>query len=573
MMRLALPLVMLWWLPGMAAAQNPDGTPMTSRVAAQPPAMSLAVIDFRNASRDTNDALLSEGLAEELTVRLGQVSRLTVASRTAVRRLRGADTLAVPDIGRSLRVAYLVTGSLRRSGQRVRVSVELLRTSNGAQLWSSQYDRSDQDLLAIQEAIAIEVASGVAGRLLPAERAALAGRPTRVREAYDAYLLGRAQFVRGWSNERAIETIRLFQRAVDLDPRYADAWAMLARAHVRQIMASVDRSAERVALVRGAVERAVSLEPGSAVVQTALGNYYFYGEKDYEAALRAYSAALALNPRDTEVQNAIANVARRQGRWDLSQESRAQTIREDPGSGLAYANRADTWILLRRFTDARSDVQHALALYGDSIYPAASLVELALATGETPDPRAVALLRRRSSDLIQVANIGMGLWRALPALYDALDGVPAPATAEARLHYYAAKAELLVLRRSPEAAATLDSARAIGEALARRSPDDDVIHAQLARTYTLLRRCDDALRSAQRAVELLPVSRDTYLGPDRLLIQAQTNAQCQQPDRALDLVEQLLAMPSRLTVGWLRVDPIWAPLRGHPRFERLIAAN
>ena len=540
---------------------------------AGPPATSVAVLDFQNVSRDTADAYLSEGLAEELTVRLGQVARLTIASRAAVRRLRGVDTLPVPHIGRSLHVSYLVTGSVRRSGTRLRVSAELLRASDGAQVWTSQYDRSDRELLGIEEAIAIEVASGVVGRLLPAERATLAERPTRSMEAYEAYLRGRVLYQHGISRERAAETIRLFERAVALDPRFADAWSMLSRSHGRYYVASIDRSAERLAQIRSAAERAVALAPAAASSQLALGYYHYWAGRDYEAALRAFSAALAAQPNDVEVHNAIANVARRQGRWDLSQESRAHSIRLDPTNVLAWGNRADSWIMMRRFEEARADIQRALPLVTDSVFIHHLLLELALATGDVPDAGVVAALRRRAGDLTQLMNQGQGLWRATPRLHDALDSVPPPATAEARLSHYSVRADLLALRRSPEAPAVLDSARSIGEELVQRNPNDDIVRTQLATTYARLGRCDEARGSAQRAVELLPVSRDAMLGPDRLLVLAQVEAICGGSERAVDLIEQLLAIPSRLTIPWLRADPVWAALRGNPRFDRLTAAN
>ena len=170
----------------LSALQCPDGSPPPCRVAradAGPkpgvPPNSVAVLYFDNLSRDTADAYMADGLTEELIGRLGQVERLTVKSRFAVRRFRGTTTEDPATVGRALGVAHLVTGSIRRSGNRVRVTVELMRVAGGDREWGEQYDRTEADLLVIQEEIARRVATAVAGRLLPTERARLAVRPTR----------------------------------------------------------------------------------------------------------------------------------------------------------------------------------------------------------------------------------------------------------------------------------------------------------------------------------------------------------------------------------------------------------
>jgi len=555
--------------------QCPDGSPAPCRGlrSSAPSPMSVAVLDFTSLSRDTADAFLGEGLAEELTSRLGQVGRLMVASRTTVRRLQGAASMPVPQIGRSLNVAHIVTGSVRRSGQRLRVTVELLRAASGAQLWTRQFDRSDTDLLTIQEEIATEVAGAVAGRLLPAERSTLVARPTTSLQAYEAFLRGRVLYHRGWALERGYQVIRLFERAVELDPAFADAWALLSRAHARLHQIGVDRTPERAALARAAAERAVELAPSSPLGLTSMGYYHYWIGRDYDAALRLFSAALASQPNDIDVHNAIAYVTRRQGRWDLSQESRTHAMRIDPANGLLAVNRADSWTMLRRFTEARADLQRALPLVSDSLYAYFSMLELALASGEAPDAQAVEYLRGRGRELPQLLMVGTSVLRAIPGLHGVLDSVAPPASPDARLAFLTVLADLRLLRGMPDARAVLDSARALGEVLVRRSPEDDAFHAQLALTYARLGRCAEALRGAERAATLLPPSRDAYVGPDRLMVQAQVAAICGERDRSVALIEELLRMPSFLTPPILRMDPIWTPLRGHGGFERLVNGN
>ena len=204
-------------------AQFPDGTPPPC--ASSPPSLTtIAVLDFANLSGDTAATYIVDGLADEIATRLGQLRRLTVTSRAAVRHLPNTATMSVLNIGRALSVAYLLTGSVRRGGDRLRVSVELLRARTGVQVWTEQFDRSDADLLSIEADIATAVASAIAGHLLPRERTALSASPTRNPEAYDAYLRGPALRGSGTAetDRRAVE---MLERAIELDSTFALAWA------------------------------------------------------------------------------------------------------------------------------------------------------------------------------------------------------------------------------------------------------------------------------------------------------------------------------------------------------------
>ncbi len=217
---------------GVLKGQCPDGTPPPCAAPApraRPGENSLAVLYFDNVSRDSDDVYLADGLTEELISRLGEVPRLAVKSRFVSRRFRGRTITDPAAMGREAGAAYLVTGSVRRAGNRVRVTAELVRTATGDRVWGATLDQESSDVLAIEEQIAQEVATGVAGRLLPAERATLARRPTRVPEAYDLYLQGLhwQQVVSEAGQRRAVE---LYTRAIARDSQFALAYAGLAEA-------------------------------------------------------------------------------------------------------------------------------------------------------------------------------------------------------------------------------------------------------------------------------------------------------------------------------------------------------
>ena len=561
--------------------QCADGSPPPCRAAraAGAPPMSVAVLDFENIAHDTADAYLSEGLAEELTVRLGQVQRMTVASRAAVHRLRGADQMPIPQIGRALNVAYLVNGSVRRSGQHLRVAVELLRAANGAQVWADQYDRSDQDLLAIQEAVATAVATAVAGRLAPAERTRLAQRPTASSEAYDAYLHARVLFD-GGVPEQQRSAVLLFQRAIALDSSFAAAWAGLSRLNSSMFWFYIDRSAERLALARSAADHAVALAPNAAETNVALGYYYYWGSRDYGRALQAFSAALVAQPRSADVHSALANVARRQGSWDQSLSSRSRAIDLDPENRIELTERGLTYHVMRRFDEAAADYRHAMQPPADYIYAFMFSASLAAQHFGTLDSARdeVTFLAAHPEDFAERSFHDEGavlpVWRmAGPHQASILGAVVGP-TPEARsLHYLVIGEVQATLGHQEAARVAFDSVRAIVGGLLERRPDDDGFHGQLALALAGLGRCDEALAEGQRSTQLLPVSADALTGPQRLQDLVEVEVRCGRTEQALDHLAYLVTIPSFITPALLRADPVFAPLKGNPRFERMAAGT
>ncbi len=542
--------------------------------------MSVAVLDFENLSRDTGDTYLSQGLAEELTSRLGQVSRLTVASRAAVRRLRDATAMPLSDVGRALNVSYLVNGSVRRSGSRLRVTVELTRASTGAQEWTSQYDRSESDLLAIQEAVATAVAQGVAGRLLPAERSTLAARATRNPEAHAAYLRGRVLAVSAQTAAQQLDAAAAFSRAIALDSSYAEAWSALSQIHAVMFWNYYDRSEERLAQARSTAERAAALAPDAATSHIALGYYHYWGKRDYPRAIQEFSAALAAEPNNADVHSALANVERRQGSWERSLVSRTRSLEIDPGNPLEVEERVLTFTLLRRFEEAERDIERAMALPGTR-----SLVHAYAVLGRLSQPGTPGRAEAGAANLMDHAGeiltaslkdpgILLPVFRTSALLQAAILRLSPPSSIDGRAAFFMGLGQVFdVQGRRAESHAAYDSLRAVVIQMLARRPDDDGFHATLATAYAGLGRCDDALREGQRATEMLPVSADAIAGPDRLRSLAEIELMCGRPEQAIDRLAYLLTIPSTITPALLRADPVYAPLRGNPRFERLVAGR
>jgi TolB-like protein/Flp pilus assembly protein TadD len=301
----------------VALVQCPDGTPPPCRTAARPAAPAantVAVLYFENQSRDTADAYLAVGLTEAIISKLGDMPRLTVKSRYLVRRYQGAAQADPTEIGRSLGVTYIVTGGVQRAGNRLRVTAEMARASNGNRVWGQQYERGDGDVFAIQEDIARGVATGVAGTLLPAERTALAARPTRNNEAYDHLLRG--DVLLGQRTPATVKrAIGEYEAAVRIDPRMTAAWARIGTAEALRLdwgWGDGPPLPDSV-LRRGldAVQRAMALDSFSSDAWLAKGYLdQFAHQRDFAGAEAAIRRAVALNPRNAEAWQQLGDLLR-----------------------------------------------------------------------------------------------------------------------------------------------------------------------------------------------------------------------------------------------------------------------
>jgi adenylate cyclase len=383
---------------------------------------SVAVLYFENLSRDTSDAYLADGLTEEITSRLGDVRRLEVKSRNAVRPFRGEAASDPAAVGRRLRVRYLVEGSVRRGGARVRVSARLIRADNGFRVWGADFDRSTEDLLALQEEIAGEVARNIAGRLLPEERARLAARPTTNADAYDHFLRGN-YYLAFRSPGQAVRAAEEYDAAIRLDPAFSAALArsslnyalvldwgwpfpvlsrdsLIARSAVAAARAvrldstSADawtaeayaRSFEHPLTYQGvleAIERAVALDPRNAEAWHQYG-WFLYVLGRTNDAVAALQRALALEPARAISCEHIARALRDDRRYGEARRWIDSAIVLDPAQSFHYLVRTTVLVSLGDTAGARRDAEASARLGGD--YPfwgAVARAYVAVAVGDT----------------------------------------------------------------------------------------------------------------------------------------------------------------------------------------------
>jgi TolB-like protein/Tfp pilus assembly protein PilF len=449
MIRVAL-LLAIVSLRSVLVAQCPDGTPppCAGAAPAQParPAItpnSVAVLYFENLSRDSADAHLSDGLTEEVTSRLGDLAQLQVKrpNRAALRRLQ--DT--VPDltsVAAVLRVRYLVEGSLRREGTRVRVSARLIRGSDGFRVWGADYNRSTSDLLALQEEIAREVATGIAGRLAPADRVTLAGRPTRNPRAYEHFLRGN-YYIAQREPRLAVRAIDEYEAALQLDPGFARARARLAYCYwsflnftwehqglpaesllargfravdgaLRQDSSSSDAWMMRGSLlairnprsyegVRAAFERALAIDSGNAEAHHLFALELRYAGED-SAAIAEYHRALAIESGRAVSLQGVGSVLFAMRQYAAAKQWFDSTLAVDPGYYLGYLRRSRARLQLGDTEEARRDAETALRLGAGNQLAAAVLVMAEARAGDTVAAR--ARLERVLDDMRLLNRLG-----------------------------------------------------------------------------------------------------------------------------------------------------------------------
>jgi TolB-like protein len=352
----AVVLALLVWPWVRAVAQCPDGAPPPCRVARSaavtaPPANSVAVLYFDNLSRDTADAFLADGLSEELIVRLSQVRRLEVKSRFESQRLRDRAPADPRVLGRSLRAAYLVTGSLQQAGQQVRLRVSLVRTADGANVWGEVYDRTGGNILQIQSDIAREVAGAITGQLLPAERVTLSRRPTEDPIAYQLYL--RAVGAAKSTSEAGLRSaLALLDQAIARDSAFAGAWAEKAFVWTWLADGYIEgRLGYRES--RAAAERALLLDSTNALALALLAQTYIALDVDYSRAEPLVRRALALNPRLPDGYLLVSAASMVAGRLDASIEEARQGWEADTLSAQPAV--VYLWTLLMVGRDAAYD--------------------------------------------------------------------------------------------------------------------------------------------------------------------------------------------------------------------------
>ncbi len=539
----------------------------------------IAVLPFENLSDDKEHAYFADGVQDELLSNLSKIKDLKVISRTSVMQYKAGIMRNLKDIAQQLGVSNVVEGSVRRSGNHVRVSVQLIDAQTDRHIWVQNYDRTLADSLALQGDLATEIAAGVGATLSPQEKERVKAKPTNNPAAYDAYLRGRAFAASSPYDKSNMEgAIQSYQEAVRLDPSFALAWAYLSCKQSESYWRGYDSSPERLATAKDAAERALALDPNLPETHLALGYYRYYGERDFTGALAEFQQAEQSLPNNADVIEAIAVVQRRLGHWDEAIAGLRRAIELDPRDINDYHTLAITYMSLRRFPEALATADRILAWEPE--YGPALFVKLGVfwATG---DLQAVEALLANPGISPQERG-GQALFqRRYAAAIEILSSAVAAKTKRGE----PSDDEKLLLGLSQQRAGDVAAARAtyekaaqdIQRELEKVAPGPPAVassHAALGWAQAGLGKAASAIAEGQKAMAIYPTSKDPLEGPSVEEGMANIYALLGDADHAIPILQRLLQIPGGrppLTPALLRLDPIWDQIRNDPRFQELAA--
>jgi TolB-like protein/Flp pilus assembly protein TadD len=576
----ALIALVVFVLPKLRSPDSENGAAKEAasvRESASPERKMIVVLPFENLGA-AEDAYFAAGMTEEFTSRLARVSGIGVISRTsAVQYDRAGKTMK--QIGEDLGVDFVLEGTVRwdrREGgaSRVRVTPQLIRVADDTHVWSDTYDRDIDDLFSVQSEIATNVVSSLGVTLLEPERDAIGAQPTQNLEAYQAFVRG-TEYARENSIEAIRLSIKMFERAVELDSSFALAWAGLSQANSRIYHFGFDRTEERIQQARAANDRAFALAPGLPEAEISEGYYHYWIHRDFPAALAAFARAEKLLPNNSDVIEGIAFTWRRQGRFEESIAKLEEALELKPNDVFILGHIGESYLYLHRYKEAAAYVDRTLAARPDWLYPYVWKARILVQQDQLD--AAHALLDRAPMDL-EGGAILLALridlcQRNLDRARETLAKFPGDVF-EDQWNYLPKDMLLGVVQTLAGDAEggrrLLESARAHLERELATRPDDHRMHSSLGNILARLGEKEAAIREGKRGVELFPTSKDAMIGPARLVDLAGIYTITGETAAALDLLEQVAMIPTESLFA-LRLDPRWDALRGEPRFQRILA--
>jgi TolB-like protein len=542
----------------------------------------LAVLPFENLGAPEDD-YFADGIADEVRGKLTSLPGLQVIARGSSTPYK--KTTKTPNqIAKELNVSYLLTGTLRwekvGGGSRVHVTPELVDVTHPdapTSKWQQPFDAALTDVFQVQSDIATRVAQALGVALGAGEEKRLSERPTENLDAYDAFLRGEeaSKGLAAADPPSLRRAIAHYDQAVALDPRFAQAWAQLSRAHSFHHANSVPTPAEREQ-ARAAAERALALAPGLPAAHLALGDYYEATLGDWLRAAEQYALGRQKAPRDADLLVGTALVQQRIGQWEEGLASLRQAQAVDPRSALTARRLGRTLLLLRHYAESREITDRGLALAPQSLGILETKVILSLTQGDLAGARSVLRAAPREADptalVAYLATYNHLTWVLDEEQQTLLLRLPPAAFGDDRLAWGISLAQTASLRGDAgKARPYAEAARAAAEAQLRDAPEDANRHVLLGLALAFLGHKAEAVREGERGVALVPVAKDAYDGPYYQHQLARIYILVGEHEKALDQLEPLHKIPYILSPGWLKIDPNFDPLRKNPRFQKLVA--
>jgi serine/threonine-protein kinase len=553
-------------------------------VASLQPEKSIAVLPLENLSEEKENAFFADGVHGEVLSNLAKIKELKVISRASTMQYKSGVARNLHKIGQQLGVAHLVEGSVQRVGNRVRVNAQLIDARTDRHLWGETYDRNLSDVFAIQSEIAKAIADQLQAKLSQSEKSEIDRPPTVDLTAFDLY--ARAQNLL-LTNLSSITRTRLLQaadqlnQAVTRDPSFFQAYCQLARAHGLLYFLGFDHTPARLALVEAAVQTAFRLRPDAGEAHLARAETLYRGYEDYDGALAELEVAGQTVPNNAQLFALKGFIQRRQRHWEESTRNLERAIELDPRNFFLLQQIAISYGLLRRYTDEQSVLRRFLDIEPDDVNTkvAIAAVEFHRKADTAPLHQTIDSIRATNPGALpNVANDWLSCAlaeRDVAAATDALNAFGEIPLTDYAVHVNRPLMEGILARMEKDeskARAAFTTARALQEKTVQDQPNYGPPLCVLGLIDAALGRKEEALHEGRRAVELLPVEKDAINGP--LMIEYLAMIAAWAGDKNLACEQLVIAVrpPSTVSYGQLKLLPFWDPLRGDPRFEKIVAS-
>ena len=552
------------------------------------PEKSIAVLPFENRSEEKANAYFADGIQDEILTRLSKIADLKVISRTSTRHYKSTPE-NLPEIARQLGVAHVLEGSVQKSGDAVRVNVQLIEAANDSHLWADTFDRKLTDIFSVESEVAKAIADQLRAKLSGQEERVLAAKPTDKPEAYDAYLRGLAFTLKAATTPaNTIGAQKYLREAVRMDPKFALSWALLSYVDALSYLSlNLQPTSALREEARQAAETALTLQPDLGEALLANGFYHYACLKDYNTAVRYFEQARQLLPNSSRIPESLAFVARRRGQWDRSELYFNEAERLDPRNVTLLTQHALSYVLRRRFSEALRKLDQVLDITPDDVDTLAEKAAIAQAEGDLP--RAAALLAPLRPGADDFGALETQVYQAIlerrpeQIIFRLKEILTKPDLAlgyiNGELRFWLAWAQDV----AGDHAAAQESwrqARRELEPFLKDQPQNYVLISDLALTNMGLGDKMAAFALIDKAMAAITIEKDAVDGPIPIEILARVAAYAGEPDRAIAALQKLLFIPYQsplapgvpLTPALLRTDPMFDSLRNDARFQKLAAS-
>jgi len=547
------------------------------------PEKSIAVLPLRNLSEDKQNAFLADGVQDDIRTALAKVEDLKVINRTSVNTYVAGTRRNLPEIAQTLGVAFVLEGSVRQSGQKVSITAQLSDARSGVLAWEESYERNLADIFAIQSDIVQRIISQLQATVSPKEKAAIDERPTKDLIAYGLYVRAKALIatisLNAQISEKLHEAVHLLDQAIERDPDFFLAYCQLAAAHNYLYFFGLDHTPARLALADGALKTVIRLRPDAGETHLARADFLYRCYLDYEKARAELAVAQRALPNNSDIFELTGYIDRRQGLWNESARSLQRALALDPRNFFILQQIALSYQEFRQFRAMAAALDRALVLIPGDLDTRVTRASVDLEWRADPRPlresiRTILAENPATAPDLAAQWFYLALCERDPAVVtQALAAIPDSGTA-VDLNFPRSWCEGLAARSKGDVA-TAQAAFLAAHAELERTVSEQPGYAPalcvLGLIDAALGRKDEAIREGRHAIELLPITKDSIDGAELVKYMGVIYAWCGEKDLAIEQIEATLKIPSTLSYGNLKLHPNWDPLRGDPRFEKIVA--